>query len=138
MTATEKAWFMVFYFFAMLPLSYLSRRSLWKAICEAAGTTPEDVRKKGAEILRASSSSYGIQTRFEIWLAQNAPNPKRLMRLYRLYQICFVPNVICAFFSLGGLYTHAVDIFLKIGFFLVPMLIIVLWIAGFWYRKHFN
>lgn len=136
MTATEKAWFMVFYFFAMLPISYLSRRPLWKAICEAAGTTPKDARKKGAELVRTTSSSRSLQASFESWMTQNAPNPKKFRYLFNLHQICFVPNVLCAFFSLGVLYTHAVDIFLKIGFFLVPMLIIVLWIAGFWYKRH--
>lgn len=51
MTATQRAIFRIIYFLCMLPLSYLSRRWLWKQICETGGTTVEESRKKQREFM---------------------------------------------------------------------------------------
>lgn len=122
MTATQKAIFTIIYFLCMLPLSYLSRRWLLKQICEAGGTTVEESRKKQREFAQQGGN---WQMHYQSWILQNATDKTKYMRLFRLYQLCLAPNLICFFFSLGGLYTHAVDKILMIGMIVVPILIIV-------------
>lgn len=137
MTAQQKAIFTIVYFLVMLIPSYLSRRKLWAAVCKACGTTPQGVREKQAELLQTGTSNT-LQTRFEVWMTQNAPDPRKFRLLLRFYQLCLVPNILFAFMSFNGLYSHALDTILKIGMVVVPVIILVGFGFGIWYDKHEN
>ena len=137
MTAQQKAIFTIVYFLVMLIPSYFSRRKIWEAVCKAGGTTPHGVREKQAELLRTGTSNT-LQTRFEVWMTQNAPDPRKFRLLFRFYQLCLAPNIIFAFMSFNGLYSHALDTILKIGMVVVPVIILVGFGFGIWYDRHEN
>lgn len=136
MTATQKAWFTLIYFIVMLPFSYLSRRSLWEAVCKAGGTTPKGVREKSPELLRTTSSSHSLQASFDIWMLKNAPNPKKYKRLSLLHSLCLAPNIIFAFASMTVFYTRALSTFIKIGIFVVPAVMVISLAIGIYYKRH--
>lgn len=127
MTATQKAVFTIIYFLCMLPLSYLSRRWLWRRVCEAGGTTVEESRKKQRELARQGGN---WQLHYQSWIMHNTPDMARYTRLLKLYQLCLVPNLLFFFFSFAGLNTHALDKILAVGMVIVPLLIIVVGIIG--------
>ena len=71
-------------------------------------------------------------------MTQNAPDPRKFRLLLRFYQRCLAPNIIFAFMSFNGLYSHALDTILKIGMVIVPVIILVGFGFGIWYDKHEN
>lgn len=116
----------------MLPLSYLSRRWLWKQVCAAGGTTVEESRNKQREFAQQGGN---WQLQYQSWIMQNAPDIAKYNRLYKLYQFCLAPNLIFCFFSFAGLYTHALDKVLVIGMVIVPIIIVVTSVVGAIHKK---
>lgn len=133
MTATQKAVFTVIYFLCMLPLSYLSRRWLWKRVCEAGGTTVEESRAKQRELVQQGGN---WRLHYQSWITRMSPDIVKYNRLYSLYQLAFFPNLLLFFFSFAGLYSHTLDKVLHVGMVLVPIIIVVTGIFGLLDRKH--
>ena len=132
MNENQKAIFIIIYFLCMLPLSYLSRRWLWKQVCAAGGTTVEESRNKQREFAQQGGN---WQLQYQSWIMENAPDIAKYNRLYKLYQFCLAPNLIFCFFSFTGLYTHALDKVLVIGMVIVPIVIVVTSVVGAIHKK---
>ena len=133
MTAQQKAIFTIVYFLVMLIQSYLSRRWLWTAVCKAGGTTPKELRAKiGKEEEEAPN---GSRRYYLSWVAQNSAASNRFKHLIRLHTLFATPDKLFLAFAIVGLGIPAFDKILKVGMFAVPILIVVSWIVGIWYKK---
>lgn len=119
------------YFIIMLPVSYLSRKWLWKMICHEGGTTPEEVRKKSAELVKDSMGGRRLQNVFETWLRKNSNNPNRVSSLLKIYRICLAPNIIFLAISIYNLVNPRLIKVCIIGMILVALLAISLALFGF-------
>ena len=125
MTAQQKAIFTIVYFLVMLIPSYLSRRWL--------GTTPKELRAKiGKEEEEAPN---GSRRYYLSWVAQNSAASNRFKHLIRLHTLFATPDKLFLAFAIVGLGIPAFDKILKVGMFAVPILIVVSWIVGIWYKK---
>ena len=133
MTAQQNAIFTIVYFLVMLIPSYLSRRWLWTAVCKAGGTTPKELR---AKIGKAEEEAPNGSRRYYLsWVAQNSAASNRFKRLIRLHTLFATPDKLFLAVAVVGLGIPAFDKILKVGMFAVPILIVVSWIVGIWYKK---
>lgn len=135
MEISVRALLITAYFIAMLPISYFSRMWLWKMICYEGGTTPEEVRKKRAELVNESIGGRNLQNVFELWLRQNSSNPDRVSNLLKIYRICLAPNIIFLAISFYNLVNPRLTKVCIIGMILVAFISIVLFVLRFHNKK---
>ncbi len=135
MEISVRALLITAYFIVMLPISYFSRKWLWKMICNEGGTTPKEVRKKSAELVNESIGGRNLQNVFESWLRQNASNPDRVSNLLKIYRICLAPNIIFLAISFYNLVNPRLTQICLIGMVLVAIISIALFIFGFFAKK---
>lgn len=130
MTAKQKALFTFTYFIVMLIITILSKRNLWKAVCKVSGRTIQEINEKKKEFYSSSTTGRSLQMNFESWMSGNAADKERFNKLYNLYRISIVPNMIFLILSFMGLTTHTFDNILFAGYFIVPVFAVVTFAFG--------
>lgn len=130
MTAKQKAIFTLAYFIVMLIITILSKRNLWKAVCKASGRTIQEIREKKKEFYSSSTTGRTLQMNFESWMSGNAADKERFNKLYNLYRISIIPNIIFLILSFIGLTTHTFDKVLFVGYFIVPVFAVATFAFG--------
>ena len=119
------------FFFIMIPMSWLSLRWLWVLACNAAGVTRQEVRQHRMEISREGDEPQG---RLYYWMVDKSPTPRKFKRLFAVYQLCFVPSLLCFNLALIGCLTHAFDGLLAIVGIVMPGIIVVSGFVGVLHR----
>lgn len=130
MAAKQKAIFTLTYFIVMLIITIFSKRYLWKAVCKASGRTMQEINEKKKAFFSSSTTGRALQMNFEIWMSSNAADKKSFNKLYNLYRISIIPNVIFLILSFIGLTTHTFDRVLFAGYFFVPVFAVATFAFG--------
>ncbi len=130
MTAKQKAIFTLAYFIVMLIITILNKRNLWKAVCKASGRTIQEINEKKKEFYSSSTTGRTLQMNFESWMSGNAADKERFNKLYNLYRISIIPNIIFLILSFIGLTTHTFDKVLFVGYFIVPVFAVATFAFG--------
>lgn len=131
MNYMQQTLFTVIYFACLLPITYLSFRWVWELLCNAGGTTPEEVKQKKRELF---NRTVNPQIQFRVWLEQNATDVMKFRRIYNIYSTCTTTNIIFLAFAFSGFVTPALNKLVKLGMVIVPTLIICSLIAKMIYK----
>lgn len=131
---SEEALLYVIGFIFLLPLTWCSVRWLWVAVCKAAGLTIFEARLYRRENRHVKNP----QDKFYTWMLSHAENPKKLKRLFVLYYICFVPDLLCITLAVIGLSTHVFNEFFDHVIFVIIGIPIFIGSVGVIYTRMRN
>lgn len=127
----DKALVYIIWFAVSVPLSQLTCRWLWDAVCESAGKSVADVRAYRAELTGSEIAFKMLHS----WLLSCSPNPSKTRKMLAIYQLCTMLPAFFLMFSVIGLFTHLFDKFLDIAAYAMIALNMLYAIAGIIYNR---
>lgn len=128
----DKAFVYIIWFAISVPLSQITCRWLWGAVCESVGKSVGDVKAYRAEL---SGSDIAFKM-LHSWLLSVSPNPSKTRKMIVVYQLCTMLPAFFLMFSVIGLFTNIFDKFLDIAAYAIIALMMLYLVAGFVYHKY--
>jgi peptidoglycan hydrolase-like protein with peptidoglycan-binding domain len=116
------------------PMTWLSCRWLWSAVCKAASVTKQELGEYRAEIIH----EINPQRKLHAWMVSNSEKPQTFKRLFAVYQLYMIPNIICLSFSVFGCFTNAFDKLLDYAMIVLAILPFSFALIGVLYKRFWN
>lgn len=116
---------------AFIPITWFSLRWLWNMILIKAKRTRQEVKAYFKDVMKNGSGSPKMNgVYFRMWLMKSAENPRKVRRLYSLYQYSYLPVLFCFSFSVMGFVANVFDEYFVCAMIVVGILPVVYMVIG--------